>query len=46
MDKVQPQKQKSERNCFGTREWSKTSGICKGCELRENCGKINAKREG
>jgi hypothetical protein len=46
MDKSQSQKQQTERTCFGTREWSKTSGICKGCELKESCGKINAKREG
>jgi len=44
MDKTQLQRQKSERTCFGTKEWSKTSGICRGCELRDNCAKINAKR--
>jgi hypothetical protein len=42
----QLQKQKLERPCFGTKEWSKTSGICKGCELKDSCGKIKAKREG
>jgi hypothetical protein len=49
METVQLQKQrlqKLERNCFGTREWSKNSGICNKCRLKEDCGKINAKKEG
>jgi hypothetical protein len=35
----------SEKPCFGTKEWSKTSGICRGCELKEECGKVKASRE-
>ncbi len=45
MDKIQLQKQKLERTCFGTKEWSKTSGICRGCMLRDSCGKIKAEKE-
>jgi len=45
MEKGQLQKQKSEKTCFGTKEWSNNSGICNGCELKVNCGKIiKAKR--
>lgn len=25
--------------CFKTKEWSNTSGICKGCGLKAECGK-------
>jgi hypothetical protein len=46
MDKSQSQKPHSEKTCFGTREWSKNSGICNGCELKIDCGKIKAKKEG
>jgi len=31
------------KKCFGTKEWSKNSGICNRCELKESCGKIKAK---
>jgi len=44
MVKSQSQKKQSEKNCFGTKEWSKNSGICNGCELKESCGKIKAKK--
>jgi len=44
MAKSQPKKQQSEKTCFGTKEWSENSGICNGCELRTNCGKIKAKK--
>jgi hypothetical protein len=43
--KNQPEKQQSVKACFGTKEWSKSSGICKGCKLKEACGKIKLKRE-
>jgi len=43
MVKSELQKQQSEKTCFGTKEWSKNSGICKGCELKNNCGKVKAK---
>ena len=39
MVKNQLQK-KQEKICFGTKEWSKNSGICKGCELKNNCRKM------
>jgi hypothetical protein len=42
---IQLQKQHSEKPCFGTNEWSKTSGICRGCKLKEDCGKIKESRE-
>ena len=34
-----------EKSCFGTKEWSKNSGICKGCELKDACGKVKAKKD-
>ncbi len=40
MDKAQLQKQKSEKACFGTKEWSKNSGICNRCELKKDCGRV------
>lgn len=33
------------RACFGTREFSATNGICKGCEDYEECKKIAPKRK-
>jgi hypothetical protein len=48
MDKTQVQKQQLqhiEKTCFGTKEWSKTSGICRGCKLKVDCGKIQAEKE-
>ena len=45
MVKSQLQKQRFEKNCFGTKEWSKNSGICKGCELKDACGKVKAKKD-
>ncbi len=45
MDKTQLKKQQLKKNCFGTKEWSKNSGICNGCALKDSCGKIKAKKE-
>lgn len=45
MVKTQSQTQLLERPCFGTKEWSKNSGICRGCERKEACGKIKASKE-
>jgi hypothetical protein len=48
MNKPQSQKQQAqqlEKPCYGTKEWSKTSGICRGCKLKEDCGKIKASKE-
>lgn len=42
---LKPQKQHSEKTCFGTKEWSDNSGICRGCSLKEACGKIKTSRE-
>jgi hypothetical protein len=39
MVKNQLQKQQSKKACFGTKEWSKNSGICNGCEWKDACGK-------
>jgi hypothetical protein len=44
MAKPQLKKQHSEKTCFGTKEWSNNSGICRGCEAKEDCGK-KANRE-
>jgi hypothetical protein len=41
---LQLQKMQSEKLCFGTKEWSENSGICRGCEQKENCGKVKAKK--
>jgi len=30
-----------EKVCYGTDEWSETSGICNGCKFKEACGKAN-----
>ncbi|MBU0958881.1 MAG: hypothetical protein KKB31_02935 [Nanoarchaeota archaeon] len=43
MVKTQLQIRQKEKPCFGTKEWSKNSGICNGCELKEECGKLQAK---
>ncbi|MFH1327077.1 MAG: hypothetical protein ABIH59_03045 [archaeon] len=45
MDKNQLQKQQLEKPCFGTKEWSKNSGICNGCELKNECEKIKIQKE-
>lgn len=44
MVKSQSQKQHTEKPCFGTKEWSNNSGICRGCESKTECGK-KARRE-
>ena len=44
MAKRQPKKSKPEKSCFGTKEWSENSGICKGCEWKDDCGKIKVKK--
>ena len=39
-----PLKSKALRKpCFGTKEWSKNSGICNRCESKEACRKIKVK---
>jgi len=45
MVKSKLKKKQSEKNCFGTKEWSKNSGICNKCEQKEACGKIKAKKQ-
>lgn len=42
---IKMQKQQLEKNCFGTKEWSNNSSICKGCEQKNDCGKVKTKRE-
>ena len=44
MIKSQLQKQQLAKTCFGTKEWSKNSGICNGCEQKNDCGKVKAKK--
>ena len=29
--------------CYGTSEWSATSGICNNCKLQDDCGKMRLK---
>lgn len=36
------QKKKSRKACFGTKEWSENSGICKKCSSNKECGSIKA----
>lgn len=43
MVKYQLRKKQSEKNCFGTKEWSQNSGICNGCKQKDECGKIKRK---
>ncbi|MFH1500340.1 MAG: hypothetical protein ABIE22_00140 [archaeon] len=43
MVKNQTHEQKPNKNCFGTKEWSNNSGICRGCKFKEDCGKARAK---
>lgn len=38
-----PNMQFSRKACFGTKEFSQNSGICKRCNACEECGKIKAK---
>lgn len=45
MVKSQSPKKKLEKNCFGTKEWSENSGICRGCELKVDCGKVKIKKK-
>jgi hypothetical protein len=33
------------KKCFGTKEYSENSGICKRCELKESCGKVRKSKE-
>jgi len=44
MDKIQTQKLQMEKACFGTKEWSKNSGICKRCKSKKDCGKVNLEK--
>ena len=37
-------KKQFEKACFGTKEWSENSGICNGCEWKEDSGKIKARK--
>lgn len=40
MVKSQSKEKQQEKACFGTKEWSKNSGICNGCEWKDACGKV------
>lgn len=44
MNTKQIQKMQSKKACFGTKEWSNNSGICKGCEHKEDCEKIQKQK--
>jgi hypothetical protein len=44
---VKKQSEKTPKKaCFGTKEWSQNSGICRRCEHKEECGKIENNRKG
>ena len=43
MVKSKSQKKQYEKNCYGTKEWSKNSGICNGCKVKVDCGKVREK---
>jgi len=43
MVKAQVKCKIAKKACFGTKEWSKNSGICGRCEYQEECGKVNEK---
>jgi hypothetical protein len=32
---------KGVRTCFGTKQWSEKSGICRGCKLKKECKEEN-----
>jgi len=35
-------KQRSlQKGCYGTNEWSNSSGICCNCKWKDDCGKVN-----
>ncbi|MEJ2267609.1 MAG: hypothetical protein P8X70_00855 [Nanoarchaeota archaeon] len=40
MVKVKSKSEALRKKCFGTKEYSENSGICKRCELKESCGNI------
>ena len=44
MANTKSKKKQTEKKCFGTKEWSKNSGICNRCELQEDCGKIQKRK--
>lgn len=44
MNESKLEKKQTEKACFGTKEWSQNSGICNGCEFKEECGKIKFKK--
>lgn len=41
MVKNELEKIRLTKACYGTNEWSKNSGICHNCKLKEDCGKVN-----
>jgi len=42
MVKTELEKRKLLKRCYGTKEWSLNSGICRNCKWKEDCGKIYA----
>ena len=40
MTKSELEQRHLQKGCYGTAEWSKNSGICRGCEWKSDCGKI------
>ena len=41
--KSELKQQKLLKVCYGTSEWSESSGICCNCKLQDDCGKIKLK---
>jgi len=45
MVKTELEQQHLEKGCYGTNEWSDTSGICNGCKFKEDCGKVEPSKK-
>ena len=40
MAKSELEQRNLQKGCYGTDEWSENSGICCGCEWKDDCGRI------
>jgi len=44
MAKSELEQRHLRKGCYGTPEWSENSGICRRCEWKDDCGKIEKAR--
>jgi len=44
MAKSELEQRHLRKGCYGTDEWSENSGICRRCEWKDDCGKIEKAR--